>query len=356
MRFIAVGDKSRYQFFREITEGLQVPDQLESYRSEWLSQHTIEVRNGSSRLNVGKESIVINSMRIPLYTSVIFPRDNDSECIEHELDNRIIIFDEFPFGKGSTKNLIERIRIKGKLSFSEVVLYCNNRTLLDTDVTTHEAALETAYHEYHTMGISACIYRPGEKKKFLFWRSGNFRQFYVEDMKLRIHEIRNSLKMTYDLEFDLMYEFEWKDLLENPIVLEKIVEYREQIQGDFIAEYYFKAAFHYCFVKKRSDLLNPIWLLYEKIISTIAVWDMDRDYKRLETGIETLFREKLCHISELVFEGDCRSYTYFLNETHVELDFKQRMLAFFHSDLKEFLFDYINCKINRVEELLDEAL
>lgn len=348
MRIIATGDKSRYQFLRSIvmSEGVEAA----SFRTEALGVHTLYVV--SSDHSRGEN--VLLSEKLPLATEIVFP--SELECGQYACgsDDRVILFDEFPFRTQEKMECLQSYAEQFGSGICEVVLFMNDRKLMESDISTEEMACEEAYGKYEAEGFSVYRYVSGSFTDFLFG-SGNPRiDPNVSALKRNINATKEELQ-NIEIDYELGYELELHKFFENPAMLDSFFKYNGQIKGKAVNVYFRDNAERYFFGDRRNRYTDFYEKIYIRYITGICVWDLQKDldilYERVKWGFENYFTD----LPDLFCEVDERDYVKWINRNmQYILKCKEKIISFFEKELCQIVRGRIENKMERLEELLDE--
>lgn len=345
MQIIITGDKSRYQFLRNIVNQ-EISGEINFFLTAQISENDIYVTSDKKKL----EGNVYYSSQIPLNTMLFFPGEYNSS-VEYKINEKIVFFDEFPYKTERKMEQLNEIIHSNSYGQLEIILVYNNRNALESDITTEKTAMEETESEYKKQGLCVSRYDGHTRPDYLFWslpEQVKQRPFslgpIVDDVKIRVD--------TFESCYDLQYEFDLGMLLEDPMILDSFFEYTNEIKGRNVWEVYYERICNY-FWKDHSDIENFITDRYREGIAELCIWDISVDLLDLNKNVRKLFADKMQGFEDLIFEGEKNDYSGFLNKNKKNiLEFKQRIKTFFSTDLKTFLKMRIIKHIERMEELI----
>lgn len=347
MKIVIIGDKSRYQFFRDFIDE-KYTGYKEPFYTERISERDVFM---TSNIKEKGENIYI-SKKLPLNTLVFFPKEY-SEGLYGQQD-KIVIFDEFPYVTEENLLKLKNIIETGNYNQIEVVLIINNRERLESDISTEEMALKEAETIYKRKNIKVSKYKFGESPTFLFSSIDSIQN------NNQLKPLLNDLKFVsqiFSTSYELMYEeSELNKNLSNPEFINSFFEYNRNIIGKNIWRYYFEKIFNY-FWKDNSSKIDDFYIkFYEMNLKNFCIWDISVDIEELKIEIRKLFMNKLYFPKEYIFYGDKPEYEKLLNKLAKDfVNLKKELINFFTNDIKQYLKQRIEKNINKLEALLNEC-
>lgn len=348
MRVVTVGDKSRYQFFRSLVEG---GNSSSSFKTEVLGQQSIEV---VFEQEAGSDIPQCCSNKLPLHTSVLFPKEGTLFDCKLSINDRVLIFDEFPYRTEEEMNLIERIQ-ENYSGICCIVLFRNNRKALDSDISSEEDAFKEALEYYKSRNFNVFLYEQGNPFDFLFWGSDQTLFPQKSNLLRLLADVKTDIEYTFELEYELSYISSVEGLVSNPAILNSFVEYKKSFDKKNVMNIYGKNALNYIMVQNHNKVLEFVKKIYFKYIGNICTWDFEKDCTMLMNNITNDFKQKLNKNASLVFRGTEENYLMFVNENQKSIiSFKNTIIEFFKTDLCRLIDKYMKMRIKRLEELLDE--
>ncbi len=337
MRVIILGDKSRYQFLRQL-----LPE--EQLHSEELVSRTIKL---VSRADSLKEDMYA-STRIPLDTEVIFPDEIVSVDFSFEQNDLVLYFDEMPFQTEFEIEQLDKLCENENIKALQVVLYNSKKEKLDTDITSSLDAREEAkkrllknkipFIEYPEAGIDALIWH------------------YEAVLELKDKQLNKLKKLSQKLEYTFVLDYEL-DFIEvesemlSPLVLESLFRYVTQDVGKDVLKTAVDRAVIACVRDRR--LQRMIAALYEKYLNEYIVWNAEKDLEKIFEKMEQEFLKQVRNNRDFKFPKGNDQYELELNKNKAQVMLlKNQITDFFKNDLALFLKAQIQQRINILEEMI----
>ncbi len=348
MKIIAIGDKSRYQYLRSIVLSDGVKET--SFKTEYLGSNTVYVV--PSNYNSNENSF--RSNMLPLATEIVFP--SEIECGQYECcdNDKVILFDEFPF---RTQEKIDNLNLYAQQvghGLCEIVLILNDRKLMESDISTEKMAFEGAYDEYKTEGFKVYKYVQGELNDFLFGMGNSKIDQNVFNLKRKIGQVKEEVEIL-ESDYNLEYEINIHKFFENPALLDSFFEYNKKGLRENANKYFINNA-KMCFFKDiKGQYVNFYEKIYMRYIEKICVWDLQKDINFLNRKVILRFEQYFQDIPQLSCKEDEKDYVIWINQNiQYILSFKEKMKAFFETELCQIIKEQIKERMNKLEELLDE--
>lgn len=348
MRLVITGDKSRYQFFRSIVkQNLIVSDSI--FCTEKIGMNDIYLTSERNLCN----KTTFYSAKVPLNTTLFFPKEYSNETVKFEKDDRVLFFDEFPFSTDEEISKIEQFRRENEVGQFEIVLFLNDREALSSDISTEEMALEDAECRYKQYGYSVLRYSIDSNPDFLFWSINGQDGIAEKSFHKILDEAKNYL-CTFESCYDLEYELFLRMQIESPEILDSHFVYNKNLKNKNVWETYVERAIECYWIKINTE--SFIEDIYFRAISDLCIWDLSEDINVLNQRLQAKFIERIVHHSASIFYGEKDEYAEFLNENMKEIiDFKHKIVVFFSTEIKEILKKHIEENIYKMEELLNEC-
>lgn len=343
---MVIGDKSRYQFFRYMVNMDMLGIKNEFY-TENIGQRDLYLT--SDKELVGRDTFY--SRKIPLNTIVYFPKDFETFSNISESEDRIIVFDEFPYGTEEEILRLEQIADSQNWEQLQVVLFQNNRIGLESDLSTMEMAIAEAKVRYEKRKIPVCRYKIHDTPDFLFWSATP----YYARRKEVLDNMLNGAKLaveTFESYYDFSYTTELSIWLEDPTIINEVLKFDFSFKGENIWNCFYNRFFYYFW--GNNSLFDDFMIrIYKDSISEFCIWDLNRDIEDMKRRVRILFKEKIKSCKDLVFSGTERDYEKFLSENKVELiSFKKKIIGFFSKDLKFYLKNRLKNNIIQMERII----
>ena len=356
MRLIILGDKSRYQFLRELIDNSIKNINL---KTEILSEKDIEIKSEYKNINQTEEKKILVSKKIPLNTVLFFPSEVSTNN-KFEANDKILFFDEFPYRTATGIENIKNILKKNPNVNFEIILIKNNRKSLQSDLSNEKEAFEKAFKEYNFEKFKIKKVTLENNYRFLFWDFKEVIQntnIFMNDLK----EIKKSINILFDVEYDFEYIQIDEKLSEQ--LLDSFVKYKDirndstyslrnitHLLKENVLDYFFQNDYNYKHFFQFSENL------YLKYIEKICIWDKERELKKLKLEIRKRMEYFVSFPFSLEFLGNTEEdYIYFYNKNKKEMiNFKNKIKTFFKKELCDLIKRYIENKIKKMEDLLNE--
>lgn len=218
MRVILTGDKSRYQFLRFLVneENLRMNDNLYTERMS-----DIDVFVSSDKTI--DEACTYYSSLVPLNSLVYFPKEygENSSFLD---DDKILFFNEFPYNREEDMESLNNIVNSGKYGQISVVLVCNDRTSIDTDISSDDLAILSAEKMLDDMGLSHCKYTMGDIPDFLYWKIAK-QEKYEKNLLMPLLQKTKYEVDVFDSTYELSYELDVAMIVDDPTIRKVILSY-----------------------------------------------------------------------------------------------------------------------------------
>lgn len=347
MRIIAIGDKSRYQFFRNMVNNKN--DSVGNFFTEKLGDKDIYMT--SDEIKVSEDTYYSN--KIPLNTVIIFPNEYNDMSFNSGVGDKIIVFDEFPYASGSEVENIKKLILSGVKSQIEVILVKNGREYLKSDISTEESAIVEAKSYYEKMEIKTYVYDSKEKPYFLMCICEKVEKQLEKVIWSNIENVKKQLGI-FDGIYDFSLEISEIPILTEVNVLASFFEYDESIKTRNIWKIYRRRVLDFYWNKNKKKIVKFYSEIYRDALKDVCVWDLSKDVDELTKIIQKEFRRNLNGFTSLSFYGEKEYYEEFLNEHKEEvIKFKNEIKNFFEIKLKDILKNRIEHKIKKMEELIE---
>ena len=345
MRMVITGDKSRYQFLRSLVsaESLSIGD---CFYTEQMSEKDIIVSSAKNNENIYYSSFV------PLNSLLFFPSEYGN-CDMYCTDDRILFFNEFPYNREDDLEKLKDIINSGKFGQISVVLVCNFREGIDTDISSNDMAITSAENLLDEIGIDHYKYKIGEKPNFLFWRIDKKGHFEKNMLKPLLSKVKEDLAV-FDTTYDFLYELDVAMIVDDPNIRKMILKYdRALLKKNVWREY--AARSYNCLFKTDKSIENFYVDVYKKLILPVASWNLKKDILDLQKVVETTFKNRFDSLGYLCFSGGEEDYEAFLNENRIIFLLGQILDKFFRNELKSIICERTARNMEIVEELLYEC-
>lgn len=344
MNIYIVGKDARFQLLRELTQRSTLPQQL---TNTFCRSHTVVLNNRQMPLQQ-EHHVMIVSHDVPLHTTIWFPCDDSIS-----LDGKILLVDEFPVGDSLTQKNMEQLRDQYPELPLEILLFYNNRQGLHTDISTEQEAICQVQKQLQAQHIPVYVYGEGQDKPFLYWGIQNFLEIAKTTTRRALETIRQEVLFCFDMERELGISGMEQANLFDPDALEWLTRYSRQADHKDIAALFAEQGQQLCFYTKHTYAIKPLLRQYEDLMTTVMVWDKALDLQILENSLKQRYRQRCAALPKAVFHGETpQEYLLFLNETHIDIAFKQLVEKFLKEDVWEVLKAHIEKRIQQVEEMI----
>ena len=348
MKIIAIGDKSRYQFFRAIV----MPGELNSnsFKTEHLGEYTVYVV--PSDYYSGDN--IFHSDMLPLTTEIVFPSEIECNKYACDMDDKVILFEEFPFGKQSNSEDLDLYAKRIGAGLCEVVLVLNDRKFMDSDISTEEMAIEDIYGKYTERGFRVYKYARGDLPDFLFGNGKLHTDQNITFLKTKIIEINEEIQ-NIGIDYELDYELNLHKFFENPALLDSFFKYNRNNLRENAKMYFLCNVKTYFWSNRKNQYTDFYEKIYLRYIKDICVWDLQKDLDILYSCVVYRFEQYFQDIPYLSCKEDEVNYSMWIHQNmEYILGFKERIKKFFETELCLIIKEQILEKSKKLEELLDE--
>lgn len=344
-----MGDKSRYQFLRQLVSSTQ-----NNLQTEYLLKNSITVSNNSK----GNVENVFYSHCIPLGVSLYFPSDDEInfDLISYSHLDKILIFDEFPY---RTASEVESLEKNFYQAFEcQVVIVINKRVGISTDLDSEENEAKKAQQLYEENNIPACIYDFDKKTDFLFYKYNQNEQISTH-LRQTLDHVRDSVLNDFKDLFDIYLSKSMEDPI-STISFSKFFEYRIDDEDELRHNAllcFINHAFDEYLGSRKTMFVKFYESLYSQQIAPICYWNLEVDLNKLYEKVVQKFCVKFYVVDVLHFEGDELEFYSWKNRNKESINEIQKKINYFvHDDIRELLYDYLVEKIGKVESLLNEKI
>lgn len=360
IKTIVLGDRSRYQVFERLINGMD-QRKLEETKRSWLWKHTLLVTNSPKQREdaEGEEiDLTVSSHCIPLYTELLFPAEA-KPCSGYGQESNLVVFDEFPYCTETELERIEKLKAKNPFGNIRIVLFDEKRKTLDTDTTNMQTAREEAKKTYSDLGIETIEYSQTGLRSLFFWFTDDLMKCSLRKGKTKLDELNERLK-DFALNYDVFYLCELEEEVEDISLLQQFVEFgRDVTKEKTIIDIFRDRAETYFFEKRYEAVIKEKLLteLYanELIQDAAYLWDRAQDEKLLVEEMRSRFHNFFKDLRNYEFDGKEERYENFLNETHVAIEFKQKCIDFFKTGILEIISDHVKRRIQLIGRFVHEV-
>lgn len=351
MRVVISGDKSRYHFFRSIVE-INKSKNEEVFFTEKLGEKEVFLRPDLKKIG---ENVFFSS-KIPLNTELYFPPEYVDLMEAIHSEDKVILFDEFPYATDSDIEQLNDILQIGIVNQISVVLFKNDRNTLETDISTEDMALDDAEQCYKNKNVTVFRYSIKDIPFFLLWNNIAVNNVPQDAYHAKLRLAKSELEI-----FDSFYDFmlncsdEQGQCLSNLIdfdVLARFCEYDCKIEGNNVWEIYHDKAFQY-YWGNNHNIEKFCKRIYKSAIDDICVWDFEKDFNKLDEEIKINFNDLVKTFTPVRFKDTKENYDIFLNiNQSAVLKFKIQIQKFFTSKMRDIIKNRAQRNIQRMEALM----
>jgi hypothetical protein len=358
VKIVVTGDNSRYQFLRELVPAERLESEAGGFHSESFYDRSIVVYRDRklqpdfTSSGFTKNMVEVFSDKIPFRTALHFPPEGTISTRKYGVNDRILVFDEFPYHTDSDKKYIYELGQKNPLSSFSIVLYRTERKGLSTDITTDDMAAEDAVNSYASKGFEIVQHKPQEDLKILFWKRQSIDSIVCKSYISQLAEVRTQINNFFELEI-ICWGLEEKLLDVN--VLNIFTKYKPIYKNKRVMAMYFQNALECYFGPSINDWFSPVLNLYKQYMGNLIIWHEEEDILMLLDNIKAEFINIKNLLSVYTFKGSSEiEYNEFLFRTHAEIEFKNMIQDFFEKKIATILKKYILHRLDLLEELLNE--
>lgn len=357
MRVIVLGDKSRYQFLRSLNpEGIN----NNVFNTENLAKKDIYMSSVRKQMKEG----YFYSRKIPLNTELIFVNEINVADIKCEDNDKLLIFDEFPF---RTETEIAQLRYyieHNNVNDCVVVLVNNNMDTLKTDVTNMQTAVADAIKEYEADCFPVFVYTMGMEFDFLFGSTNYLATYSVSGQAMKI---LSDAKLQIEVSFDGAYRralmFEAGVYPGSPdfvSVLGTLTKFDIQMKETSVFCVLEHKVCNYLWDNTKSKYLMFATEFYQKkvkeYLGVLCKWDLGRDLVLLQKFIQDDFLKFIHSDIKNVCVASDREYEFFKDHYKGEMDsFRNKIMQYFNEKLKTLLKERICKRIEEMEKIIGDS-
>ena len=350
MKIIVIGDKSRYQFLRKLTEN-------PSLTSESLGRKKVVVTGNRQT----ESETIFFSPCLPLYTELEFPSENDinNENIIITRKDKLIIFIEkmtaqIRKAQESDAEKFEILkRYRNKALSCEIIVLVNNIEGMTSDISTKEDEVQEILRICREEGFIARKYILGELLDFLiyydFVENNSKKEFESKFRNLR-EEIQNNFSVDYEMEMDLSGFYD--RYIEDPNYFENFFRYTRHISN--LVKSSTQKMYAALLQNQNKEFVKICEQLYEERMRMVAFWDMEKDKEILYRKIVGAYNEKFRKMPVISFKGSESDYEiWYSKNMNTIFEIKDKAKTFFQKDVCELMKEYILHRLSRVEDVLN---
>lgn len=352
---ICLGEDAKYDFAKEL---IDYPYTLNIFK-ENLRQKMLYIHHKAETLKEkdkdSEEGLYMPSSLIPYKSIVHVPNSNriDKEYIGEKVHTKIYIFEQYPYGKDTTKSLLESYEDEYPWAEIKVVLWQDDRRFGATDVSDEMVAVKMAQRRFEQIKPNCTILKNEMAFKELFYTQfqytlqlGKAYETYIGDLKQNMNGI-----------FEDYYYFEVESILEDEFLnlqqLDKYCRYDAIKNMDDLWQ-------GYCYrfqkdaLKKDGMIFEMTYALYEKLIQDVCYWDLQKDRESLQKEIEQHFYKNVVlkkpKTKPYKKPKNEMEYRLYMAKEPIDVRFKEKIQSFIRKDLKHCIAHYIEIKLRELEK------
>lgn len=285
--FIFLGDYAKYIFLSQLLD----------------KKYTYDFRNYSVWISYGKnisvakqnDNYYITTYKIIPDTILFIPTDNYIlDKVKVNQDTRYIVFEEFPFMKESTKQILEKIE-----SFNKAVILINsNKFVASTDLRKSGEDFEQAKQHYLSNNIklfSVSDLNDRDEIEAIFYWNVSIKNYYLNEMDKQLSMLKERIQdIKYD--YELLVE-DWN--MDDGCLVNKLqicsFDTIQKTRIVHIWQAYMVEAYNRLFPQSKKGGLYDMIDLYREIMSRtkLAIWNREKDEEKLINALILKFRDTL---------------------------------------------------------------
>lgn len=352
--FIFLGDYAKYIFLSRLL-GEKYTYDFRNY-SVWISY--------GNKFSVAKQNgcYYITTYKVIPDTILFIPTDDyDLDKVKIDQNTRYAVFEEFPFIKESTKQILEKIE-----SFNKAVVLINsNKFIASTDLRKSGEDFEQAKKHYLSDNIKLFsvndLNNRDEMEVIFYWRT-SMKNYYLNEIDKQLAILKERIK---DIKYD--YELLVEDWNIDGCLVDKMqicsFDTIQKTRIVHIWQAYMVEAYNRLFPQNKKGGLYDVIDLYREIISEnkLAIWNKEKDEEKLINALIVKFRDTLakpvkysndmCSLNEetnyLKRIADSKSQLYGINVV-----FFRALDKYIGIDVCEEFERFLNRKCFSIEEML----
>lgn len=318
----------------------------------WLEYGPSSVIN---RINVGwqaRSKFLLPGMYVLLATSW-----EQAAVAGRKRTTRIGILESYPFGRQSTRRMIQEMQHQAPLCGVLVILIDLPIRRGSTDLIPPQDLLEQQYQVYQRNGAVKILRGPNELPALLYWQQDSLQGQFHQVMR-ELDEMQSSIEtIQYDYEL-LDWEFQQQILsLEE---LEKICSFRtaKVYSPKNLWSAYQKKAEEVLFpVDRNGGLIGPVVELYTHSLQVLnpMIWDMQKDceglYDRLRRAYNAWMsvpRWQTLRVELLTEEN----YEIVSAESGINAAFHKRYKEYINQEALRIVKSYLQYRYKKIKEVL----
>ena len=368
-KLLCLGDKSKFIFAQMIVENL--PQEFEKF--------SLQIEHGKNLLSMEDNGKFFNisSFKIPPGFKIFIPMNNIDLETNIAQFCRILIFEEFPLLKDSTRQLIEEMQNFSTYCppFSVVIMNLPHRQG-STDLDNLSETVSDAEKNYKNQNIDVCIFNSCADMLNVIYKHNPILTKYKKILSLRLKKIQERMD-----EFEFLYDDDFlidckrENGCLTPTVINSIFDFNELKLNntDSLWESYNKTALKKIFptygnIGGNLNLLSDLWkyvLLGEDEKNSLPFlegWDLTRENQKF---IDSLKKHFLDYMFEENFKyrvsptdiRDIISYKKLVGSENgkcygLQAEYTRKLRKFVEEEAKNFLKAWVNSCIEHFERMI----
>lgn len=315
-----------------------------------------------------KNCYFITTYKIIPNTTVFIPTDDyNLEQLVKNIDSKYVIFEEFPFIKASTQNLIEQLE---SLNIC-IVLVDSNKFVASTDLNKKGEDFSEAKQYYLEEKIKIIsiddINNFKQIKQIFYWRN-RLKEYYLNRATKYLQEIKEyaqNIKYDYklileDWNIDKKYLQEIKRICS----YENVKKINEEKNINSIWNIYMLEGYHKLFPSNKIGGIYDILSLYEDIMkdNSLVVWAIKKDQDIL---LNRLCKKYWVSIGDIQYDN-CNNREFLEDEIKylrcisepesklygINIRFLKKFDRYVNEEILSVLEDFLNNKYSNLEKQL----
>lgn len=354
MRIIIIGDRSRYQFLRIINpKGEQTV-----FHTEELAKKDVYILSEFGK----KADGCFYSTRIPLGTEIVFPSEFTASAFPCEMNDKILLFDEFPYRTESEIAQYKQYIENNRTLDCSIIIVDNHVETLETDITDMKQAISDAVQKYQSEGFFVSVYDIGkDKTDFLFRKLETLKIDNETEYALKvISNGRSKLKITFDISYKRALMLEADIYAGNPnfiYILGSLMKYDKRMREQYAFGVLERTVCDYFWGDSKNKYFKFVAEFYQKkakdYVGEYCLWDFDKDLAMLNEDILKNFQKNIQSQHKKEFVASEIEYELFEDLHKKEINsFRNRIIDFFNEDLKQIIKSRLLSHIENLEKIL----
>lgn len=352
--FIFLGDYAKYIFLLQLLDEKYTYD-FRNY-SLWISY--------GNKFSVAKqnECYYITTYKVIPDTILFIPTtDYDLDKVKIDQNTRYAVFEEFPFIKEATKQILEKIE-----SFNKAVVLVNsNKFIASTDLKKSGEDFEQAKEHYLSNNVKLFsvndLNNRDEIEAIFYWRT-SMKNYYLNEIDKQLAILKERIK---DIKYD--YELLVEDWNIDGCLVDKVqicsFDTIQKTRIVHIWQAYMVETYNRLFPQNKKGGLYDVIDLYREIMSEnkLAIWNREKDEENLINVLIVKFRNTLekpvkysndiCSLNEETYYlkriADSKSQLYGIN-----VEFLRALDKYIGIDVCEEFERFLNRKCFFIDEVL----